>query len=97
VTHSSIALPLAVALEIGQAVEEVQAVFLSFTEKEKLLTILTIVPLRDSSVCRKVYAVEQRIIDRYQEFDFAFSVLASNGRAPRAVVQNPEMYLAFIR
>jgi hypothetical protein len=75
----------------------VQAVYLAFTEKEKLLTVLTVVPERERSVCRRVYAVEQQIIDRYQEFDFAFSVLASKGRDPGAVVQDPGMYLAFSR
>jgi hypothetical protein len=96
-SHSSVAPPLDVALEIGQAVGEVQAVFLAFAEKEKLFTVLTIVPERDRSVCRRVYTVEQQIIDRYQEFDFAFSVIASNGRQPSAVVQDPGMYLAFTR
>jgi hypothetical protein len=95
--NPSIAPPLEVALEIGRAVEEVQSVFLAFTEKEKLLTVLTIVPQRDSSVCRRVYAIEQQIIDRYPEFDFAFSVLASNGRESREVVADPDMYLAFSR
>ena len=78
-SNSSVAPPLDVALEIGRAVEEVQAVLLAFTEKEKLLTVLTIVPERNRSVCRRVYAIEQQIIDRYPEFDFAFSVHASNG------------------
>jgi hypothetical protein len=96
-SNSSIAPPLEVALEIGRAVEEVQSVFLAFTEKEKLLTVLTIVPERDRSVCRRVYTIEQRIIDRYPEFDFAFSVLASNGREPREVVEDPGMYQAFSR
>jgi hypothetical protein len=90
-----VAPPLDIALEIGQAIEEVQAVFLDFTEKEKLFTVLTIVPERKRSVYRRVYAVEQQIIDRYQEFDFAFSVLASNGREPSAVVQDPSMFQAF--
>jgi hypothetical protein len=84
-SNSSIAPPLEVALEIGRAVEEVQSVFLAFTEKEKLLTVLTIVPERDRSVCRRVYTIEQHIIDRYPDFDFAFSVLASNGREPREI------------
>jgi hypothetical protein len=96
-SNSSVAPPLDVALEIGQAVDEVQAVFLAFSEKDKVLTVLTIVPERERSVCRRIYTVEQQIIDRYQEFDFAFSVLASNGREPRAVVQDPGMYLAFSR
>ena len=77
--------------------EQVQAVFLAFTENEKLLTVLTIVPERDRSVCRRVYTIEQQIIDRYPEFDFAFSVLASNGREPREVVEDPGMYQAFSR
>lgn len=96
-SQSSVAPPLDVALEIGQSVAEVQAIFLAFAEKEKLFTVLTIVPVRERSVCRRVYSVEQRIIDRYPEYDFAFSVLASNGRDPRAVVQDPDMYLAFAR
>jgi hypothetical protein len=96
-SNSSVAPPLDVAMEIGKAVEDVQAVFLAFAEKEKLFTVLTIVPERERSVCRRVYTVEQQIIDRYQEFDFAFSVLASHGRDPRAVVQDPGMYLAFTR
>jgi hypothetical protein len=96
-SNSSVAPPLEVAMEIGRAVEEVQSVFLAFTEKEKLLTVLTIVPERDRSVCRRVYTIEQRIIDRYPEFDFAFSVLASNGREPREVVEDPGMYQAFNR
>jgi len=96
-SNSSIAPPLEVALEIGRAVEQVQAVFLALTEKEKLLTVLTIVPERNRSVCRRVYTIEQRIIDRYPEFDFAFSVLASNGREPREIVKDPGMYQAFSR
>ena len=96
-SNSSIAPQLEVALEIGRAVEQVQSVFLAFTEKEKLLTVLTIVPKRDRSVCRRVYAIEQHIIDRYPEFDFAFSVLASNGREPREVVEDPGMCQAFSR
>jgi hypothetical protein len=95
--NASIAPPLEVGLEIGRAVEQVQAVFLALTEKEKLLTALTIVPERDRSVCRRVYTIEQRIIDRYPEFDFAFSVLASNGREPREIVKDPGMYQAFSR
>jgi len=87
-SNSSIAPPLEIALEIGRAVEEVQAVFLAFAETEKLLTVLTILPERDRSVCRRVYAIEQHIIDRYPEFDFAFSVLASQGREPREVVED---------
>jgi hypothetical protein len=96
-SNSSIAPPLEVALEIGRAVEQVQAVFLALTEKEKLLTVLTIVPERDRPVCRRVYTIEQRIIDRYPEFDFAFSVLASNGREPLDIVKDPGMYQAFRR
>jgi hypothetical protein len=95
--NSSVAPPLDVALEIGKAVHDVQAVFLAFAEKEKLLTVLTIVRERERSVLRRVYTVEQQIIDRYQDFDFAFSVLAGHGREPRAVVQDPGMYLAFTR
>jgi hypothetical protein len=96
-SNSSVAPPLDVALEIGKAVEDVQAVFLAFAEREKLFTVLTIVRERERSVCRRVYTVEQQIIDRYQEFDFAFSVLASHGQEPREVVQDPDMYLAFTR
>ncbi len=96
-SNSSVAPPLVVALEIGKAVEDVQAVFLAFAEKEKRFTVLTIVRERERSVLRQVYAVEQQIIDRYQDFDFSFSVLASHGREPRAVVQDPDMYLAFTR
>jgi hypothetical protein len=96
-SNSSVAPPLDVALEIGKSVEDVQAVFLAFAEKEKLFTVLTIVRERERSVLRQVYTVEQQIIDRYQEFDFAFSVLASRGREPRAVVQDPDLYLAFTR
>jgi hypothetical protein len=95
--NSSIAPALEVALEIGRTVEEVQSVFLAFTEKEKLLTVLTIVPERDRSVCRRVYTIEQHIIDRYPDFDFAFSVLASNGREPREIAKDPGMYQAFSR
>jgi hypothetical protein len=96
-SNSSVAPPLDIALEIGKAVEDVQAVFLALAEKEKRLTVLTIVRERKRSVLRQVYAVEQQIIDRHQDFDFAFSVLASHGREPRAVVQDPDMYLAFTR
>jgi hypothetical protein len=96
-SNSSIAPALEVALEIGRTVEEVQSVFLAFTEKEKLLTVLTIVPERDRSVCRRVYTIEQHIIDRYPDFDFAFSVLASNGREPREIAKDPGMYQAFSR
>jgi hypothetical protein len=96
-SNSSVAPPLDIALEIGKAVEDVQAVFLALAEKEKRLTVLTIVPERKRSVLRQVYAVEQQIINRNQDFDFAFSVLASHGREPREVVQDPDMYLAFTR
>jgi hypothetical protein len=88
--NSSIAPPLEVALEIGRAVEEVQAVFLAFAETEKLLTVLTILPERDRSICRRVYAIEQHIIDRYPEFDFAFSfsrtTVESHARSSRTSV-----------
>jgi hypothetical protein len=96
-SNSSVAPPIDVALEIGRAVEEVQAVFLAFAEKQKLLTVLTIVPERNALVSRRVYTIEQQIIDRYPEFDFAFSVLASRGREPRAVVQDPGMHQGFSR
>jgi hypothetical protein len=82
-SNSSIAPPLEVALEIGRAVEEVQSVFLAFTEKEKLLTVHTIVPERDRSVCRRVYTIEQHIIDRYPDFDFAFCARKQRSRATR--------------
>jgi hypothetical protein len=95
--RSSVAPPPDVALEIGQAVEEVQAVFLAFAEKEKRFTVLTVVPQRENALCRRVYAVEQQLIDRNQEFDFAFSVLASDGREPSSMVQDPGMSLAFCR
>ncbi len=88
---------LDIAFNLGQVVEEVQAVFLDFNEENRKFTVLTIVPERDDSVCRKVYSVERDIIERYEGFDFAFSVLASNGREARSMVQDPSMYLAFVR
>ncbi len=56
---------LDIAFNIGQSVEQVQAVFLDFNEKDRRFTVLTVVPERDDSVCRRVYAVEREIIDRY--------------------------------
>ena len=88
---------LDIAFNLGQAVEEVQAVFLDFNEEDRRFTVLTVVPEREDSVCRKVYSVERDIINRYEGFDFAFSVLASNGREARSLVQDPSMYLAFAR
>lgn len=88
---------LDIAFNIGQSVKEVQAVFLDFNEKDRRFTVLTVVPERDDSVCRRVYAVERDIIAKYEGFDFAFSVLSSNGREARSMVQDPSMYLAFAR
>lgn len=88
---------LDIAFNIGHSVKEVQAVFLDFNEKDKTFTVLTVVPERDDNVFRRVYSVERDIIARYEGFDFAFSVLSSNGRAARSMVQDPSMYLVFAR
>ena len=86
----------AVALEIGNAVPEVQAVFAALRD-DRVLHVWTIVPEYDRAVFRSVYAAEKGIIRQFEDLDFDFNVLPSHGRDPRTVLSEPGIDLAFVR
>lgn len=86
-----------VALEIGYAVPEVQAVFACMEEQNKILHVWAVVPDRDRDVYRRIYSTERQLIGRFKHLGFDFNVLSSSGRDPRTLINNPGVELAFYR
>lgn len=92
----SAALKDSVALETGKAVPEVQAVFATLQDGH-VMHVWTVVPEYDRAVYRRVYAAEKDIIRQFKDLDFDFNVVPSQGRAPRTVISEPGIDLAFLR
>jgi len=68
-----------VAFHIGYSVPEVEAVFAAF-EDSKVLHVWSVVPEYDRAVYRAIYAKEKQIIDHFDDVDFDFNIIPSDGR-----------------
>jgi hypothetical protein len=86
-----------VAFEIGFAVPEVQAVFSRLDENNKVLHIWAVIPERERNVYRKIYSAEKDIIDKFGHIGFDFNVIASCGRDPGTLLNNPGVELSYLR
>lgn len=84
-----------IAFEIGFAVPEVEAVFVSI--EENVLHVWSVVPERDRTVYRKIYAAEKDLIQRFQHVGFDFNVISSGGKNPRTLLRDPGLELAYSR
>ena len=84
-----------VAFDLGYSIPEVQAVFV--LSQDKTLYVWSVVPERDHSVYRKIYAKEKDIIEQFDGVDFEFNIVSSRGRDPRTLISASEAQLAFTR
>jgi hypothetical protein len=86
-----------VAFELA-SVPEIQAVFTSqLKDRQQLFFVWAIVPNRDHEIYRKVFQVEQSIIDKQRPIQFDFTIMPSMGKDPRTMVTDPCARLVFIR
>ena len=86
-----------VAFEIGFAVPEVQAVFSCLDEKSHVLHVWAVVPERERDIYRKVYSAEKQLIEKFGHLGFDFNVIASCGRDPSTLLNNPGVELSYLR
>jgi hypothetical protein len=86
-----------IAFELA-SVPEVEAVFTSqLKDRHQLFFVWAIVPNRDHEVYRKIFKVEQSIIDKRRPIEFDFTIMPSQGKDPRTLVTDPSARLVFIR
>lgn len=84
-----------VALEIGKAVPEVEAIFIQQDSVKAYVWI--IVHEEDDAVFHKVYAKERELMELFDAVDFKFRILQSQGMPPRAVMTDQNPKLVYVR
>lgn len=95
VSPASLDVRYEVAFQIGQSVPEVQAVF---TQLEgRILRVWTVVPERDDTVYRKIYAHERELLETLDGIEFEFNIIPNMGKSPREVFTDPSGVLVFTR
>jgi hypothetical protein len=86
-----------IAFELA-SVPEVQAVFTSqLKDRQQLFFVWAIVRNRDHDIYRKIFKVEQSIIDKQRPIQFDFTIMPSMGKDPRTLVTDPCARLVYIR
>lgn len=86
-----------IAFEIGFAVPEVEAVFACLEQANNVLHVWSVVPTRDRDVYRRIYSTERQLIAKFDYMGFDFNVIASCGRDPKTLINNPGVELSFAR
>lgn len=84
-----------IALEIGNAIPEVEAVFAQ--QDRGRLYVWIVVPDDAEEVFHRVYAKEHEIMDLFDAVDFRFRILASQGNPLAVVMADPNPKLVYSR
>jgi len=84
-----------ISLEIGKAVQEIEAIFVQQDAGRVYVWIL--VPNEDEAVSHRVYAKERELMDLFDAVDFKFRILVSEGKPPKSVMTDQNPKLVYVR